>query len=119
MSPKDNVWADGSERGLGYAFAAVERDLRANSDNWALRALLLPHMSASRETYHQKYSANKNVGSGRANKPHGGGPVLAVDPPLKLVDVGLRRAMVNGSASQRFTRMKLPGGQRQRGPLTP
>src|SRR5271156_4124975 len=50
MSPKDNVWADGSERGLGYAFAAVERYLRANSGNWALRALLLPHMSASRES---------------------------------------------------------------------
>jgi hypothetical protein len=92
MSPKDNVWADGSERGLGYAFAAVERYLRANSGNWALRALLLPHMSASRESYHQNYSANKNVGSGRGSKPHRGGPVLAVDPPLKLVDVGLRLA---------------------------
>lgn len=29
MPPRDNVWADGSERGLGYAFAAVERYLRA------------------------------------------------------------------------------------------
>lgn len=92
MEPKDNVWADGTERGLGYAFAAVERYLRENGTNWARRALLLPHMSASRESYHQNYSANKNIGSGRGNKPAPGGPVMVVHPPLKLLERGMRLA---------------------------
>ncbi|VBA47107.1 hypothetical protein [Mycobacterium attenuatum] len=92
MEPKDNVWADGSERGLAYAFAAVERYLRQNGTNWAGRALLLPHMSASRESYHQNYSANKNIGSGRGNKPAPGGPVMVVHPPLKLLEKGIRLA---------------------------
>lgn len=92
MEPKDNVWADGSERGLAYAFAAVESYLRGNSRNWAQRALLLPHMSASRESYHQNYSANKNLGSGRGSKPASGGPVMVVHPPLKLLEKGMRLA---------------------------
>ncbi|WP_046318942.1 hypothetical protein [Mycobacterium sp. UM_Kg1] len=92
MEPKDNVWADGSERGLAYAFAAVERYLRQNGTNWGERALLLPHMSASRESYHQNYSANKNIGSGRGNKPAPGGPVMVVHPPLKLLEKGIRLA---------------------------
>lgn len=89
MSPKDNVWADGSECGLAKAFAAVESYLRQNGANWARRALLLPHMSASRESYHQNYSANKNIGSGRGNKPAPGGPVMVVHPPLKLLEKGM------------------------------
>jgi hypothetical protein len=92
MEPKDNVWADGSERGLAYAFAAVESYLRQNGTNWARRALLLPDMSASRESYHQNYSANKNMGSGRGNKPAPGGPVMVVHPRLKLLEKGMRRA---------------------------
>lgn len=92
MEPKDNVWADGSECGLGEAFAAVESYLRQNGSNWAQRALLLPHMSARRETYHQNYSANKNIGSGRGNKPTPGGPVMVVHPPLKLLEKGMRLA---------------------------
>jgi len=92
MSPVDNVWVDGSERGLAYAFAGVESYLRENASNWAKRGLLLPHMSASRESYHQNYSANHNVGSARGNHPERGGPMLAVDPPLKLLELGLRLA---------------------------
>lgn len=92
MEPNDNVWADGSERGLANAFAAVESYLCENGTNWAERALLLPHMSASRERYHQNYSANKNIGSGRGNKPAPGGPVIVVHPPLKLLEKGIRLA---------------------------
>lgn len=92
MDPEDNVWADGSERGLAYAFAAVESHLLENGTNWAQRALLLPHMSASRESYHHNYSANKNIGSGRGSKPAPGGPVMVVHPPLKLLEKGMRLA---------------------------
>ncbi|ALI24464.1 hypothetical protein XA26_06030 [Mycolicibacterium fortuitum] len=92
MSPVDNVWADGRERGLAYAFAEVETYLRKNATGWGKRALLLPHLSARREEYHQNYSANKNVGSARGKLPERGGPVLAVDPPLKLLELGLSLA---------------------------
>ena len=92
MSPVDNVWVDGSERGLAYAFAGAESYLRENASDWGKRALLLPHMSARRESYHQNFSANKNVGSARGKGPERGGPVLAVDPPLKLLELGLRLA---------------------------
>lgn len=92
MEPKDNVWADGSECGLAEAFAAVESYLRQNGTNWAERALLLPHMSASRERYHLNYSANKNIGSGRGNKPAPGGPVMVVHPSLQLLEKGMRLA---------------------------
>ncbi|BBX90947.1 hypothetical protein H5U98_06830 [Mycolicibacterium boenickei] len=92
MSPVDNVWVDGSERGLAYAFAGVEKHLRDNANGWAKRALLLPHLSARGEQYLQNYSANKNVGSARGKRPERGGPVLAVDPPLKLLELGLSLA---------------------------
>jgi hypothetical protein len=94
MSPKDNVWVDGSERGkgVGYAFAGVESYVRENGENWGKRALLLPHMSARRESAYANYSANKNVGGARGNRPEPGGPVVAVDPPLKLLELGLRLA---------------------------
>ena len=94
MSPIDNVWIDGSERGLAYAFAGVESYLRENAgaENWSKRGLLLPHMSARREEYHQNYSANLNVGGSRGKHPERGGPMLAVDPPLKLLELGLRLA---------------------------
>ncbi|ORB85487.1 hypothetical protein B1987_18735 [Mycobacterium kansasii] len=92
MSPIDNVWVDGSERGLGYAFGAVESYLSQHSDTYARRALLLPHGSVRNESYHQNYSANKNVGTARGKSPERGGPVLAVDPPLKLLEIGLRLA---------------------------
>lgn len=92
MSPVDNVWADASEQGLAYGFALVEHHLRDNASNWGKRALLLPHMSARRERYHQNYSSNSNVGSARGKPPERGGPVLAVDPPLKLLELGLRLA---------------------------
>ncbi|WP_006246424.1 hypothetical protein [Mycolicibacterium tusciae] len=92
MAPRDNVWVDGSERGLAYAFAGVESYLRENGESWGKRALLLPHMSARNESYHANYSANKNVGSARGKHAERGGPVLAVDPPLKLLELGLRLA---------------------------
>jgi hypothetical protein len=89
MAPADNVWADGTERGLRFAFGAVESYLRKHGKNWAQRALLLPHLSARREDYHQNYSSNGNIGSARGKRPGAGGPVAAVDPPLKLVDLGV------------------------------
>jgi hypothetical protein len=92
MSPVDNVWVDGSERGLAYAFGTVESYLGENGTNWGQRALLLPHGSVRGESYHQSYSANKNVGTARGKRPARGGPVLAVDPPLKLLEIGLRLA---------------------------
>lgn len=92
MAPIDNVWMDGSECGLGAAFKAVESYLRQNSGTYDQRALLLPHGTARGESYHRRYSANKNVGTLRGNSPARGGPVLAVDPPLKLLEAGLRLA---------------------------
>ncbi|MGH3556308.1 MAG: hypothetical protein ACRDTK_02105 [Mycobacterium sp.] len=92
MSPIDNVWVDESERGLKYAFGAVEGYLSQHSDTYARRAMLLPHGSARGESYHRNYSANKNVGTAHGKTPERGGPVLAVDPPLKLLEMGLRLA---------------------------
>ncbi|QUR68154.1 hypothetical protein [Mycobacterium spongiae] len=92
MSPVDNVWVDGSVHGLAYAFAGVEGYLCENGSNWSKRALLLPHMSARTEGYHQNFSANNNVASARGKPPERGGPVLAVDPPLKLLELGVRLA---------------------------
>lgn len=92
MTPTDNVWADGSERGLSFAFSAVETYLHEHGNNWGKRALLLPHGSVRDEAYHQNYSANKNIGLVRGNRPERGGPVLAVHPPLKLLALGLQVA---------------------------
>src|SRR5271169_550213 len=92
MSPIDNVWVDGSKRGLAYAFGEVETHLRQHSRTFSQRALLLPHGAARNESYHQNYSANKNVGLARGKSPARDGPVLAVDPPLKLLELGLRLA---------------------------
>lgn len=92
MPPIDNVWMDGSECGLGNAFGAVESYLWENSSSYLQRALLLPHGSARGESYHQSYSANKNIGTLRGKSPARGGPVLAVDPPLKLLEAGLHLA---------------------------
>ena len=92
VTPTDNVWADGSARGLAYAFGEVESHLDQHSVTYTHRALLLPHGSVRNESYHQNYSANKNVGTARGKSPERGGPVVAVDPPLKLLEIGLRLA---------------------------
>ncbi|QNJ90966.1 hypothetical protein HZU40_22385 [Mycolicibacterium fluoranthenivorans] len=92
MAPIDNVWADGSERGLAFAFEAVETYLHKHGNNWGQRALLIPHGSVRGEAYHQNYSANKNIGLVRGKHPERGGPVLAVHPPLKLLNLGLQVA---------------------------
>jgi hypothetical protein len=92
VTPTDNVWADGSARGLAYAFGEVESHLHQHSVTYTQRALLLPHGSVRNESYHQNYSANKNVGTARGKSPERGGPVVAVDPPLKLLEIGLRLA---------------------------
>ncbi|WP_418002330.1 hypothetical protein ACNO8X_19485 [Mycobacterium sp. PDNC021] len=92
MAPSDNVWSDGSESGLGNSFGAVEEYIREHSKNWGQRALLLPHGSVRGEAYHQRYSSNKNIGLARGKQPERGGPVVAVDPPLKLLELGLRVA---------------------------
>ncbi|KRD19804.1 hypothetical protein ASE48_22540 [Mycobacterium sp. Root265] len=94
MAPTDNVWADGSERGLDFAFDAVENHICEHSDTatYARRALLLPHMSVQHEAYHQSYSANKNIGTARGKRPERGGPVVAVHPLLKELGLGLKLA---------------------------
>ncbi|OBJ27931.1 hypothetical protein A5631_21935 [Mycolicibacter heraklionensis] len=70
----------------------MESYLRNHGTDWAQRALLLPHLSARREDYHQNYSSNGNIGSVRGKRPGAGGPVAAVDPHLKLLDLGVNLA---------------------------
>jgi hypothetical protein len=62
--------------------------------HWGQRALLLPHLSARGERYLRDYNANKNVGSARGRSPTTGGPVLAVDATLKILNLGL--SLANG-----------------------
>ena len=86
MPPIDNVWMNGREHGLTYAFDAVNGYLRKNAKHYDRRALVLPHKSALREKYLQEYIANGNVGSTRGRRGERGGPVLAVDPTHRVLE---------------------------------
>lgn len=92
MAPIDNVWMSGRQLGLVKAFDAVSGYLRKNAKNYDKRALVLPHKSALREDYLQAYIANGNVGSPRGRSGERGGPVLAIDPTLKVLEMGIRLA---------------------------
>lgn len=95
MAPIDNVWVNGRELGLTYAFGAVSSYLREHGANWSKRALLVPHKRALGEDYLRTYAANGNVGSPLGRGGETGGPVLAVDATLKVLDMGFRLADQN------------------------
>ncbi|BBU24069.1 hypothetical protein PFJ02_19830 [Mycobacterium xenopi] len=84
MAPIDNVWMAGERRGLDYAVAAVSKYFRKNAKNYARRALVLPRKDVRSL---KAYAANGNVGSPRGRTGERGGPVLALDPTLKVLEM--------------------------------